>query len=244
NILIAAANLQKYRLSEQQTHLNLALNHIDTAIKLAIENSQNQILTIGLMIRSLLLASIGEFASAEKDIIVAKEIGAEIDLEKWKEDINNIESTIKTALKEGKMELDQESVFKFIIPQFKSMLSFKLVERKHIKAKVIGLLVITESGVPIYSNLDESIKTNQLIRIIDGQEKGRLQEVLYDKFWITVQPLTHGIVAVIASDATAEIRMWASDIADRIKEVPITITEFSDQMVDKIGDLLKQMNIQ
>jgi len=257
NILIAAANLQKYRLSEQQTHLNLALNHIDTAIKLAVENSQNQILTIGLMIRSLLLASIGEFASAEKDIIEAKEIGAEIDLEKWKEDINNIESTIKTALKEGKMELDQESVFKFIIPQFKSMLSFKLVERKHIKAKVIGLLVITESGVPIYSNLDESIKTNQLIlsgllaainqlsgSIIDGQEKGRLQEVLYDKFWITVQPLTHGIVAVIASDATAEIRMWASDIADRIKEVPITITEFSDQMVDKIGDLLKQMNIQ
>ncbi|MHA1305655.1 MAG: tetratricopeptide repeat protein [Candidatus Heimdallarchaeota archaeon] len=256
NIQMAAANLQKYRFSEQQTHLTLALNHIDTAIKLAIENGQNQILTIGLMIRSLLLASIGEFASAEKDITEAKEIGAEIDLDKWKEDIVNIESTIKTAHKEGKMELDRESVFKYIIPQFKSMLSFKLVERKPVKANVIGLLVITESGVPIYSNLDKSIKTNQLIlsgllaainqlssSILDGQEKGRLQEVLYDNFWITVQPLTHGIVAVIASDATAEIRMWASDIADRIKEVPITITEFTDQMVDKIGDLLEQMDI-
>ena len=256
NIQIAAANLQKYRLSEQQLHLTLALNHIDTAIKLAIENSHNQILTIGLMIRSLLQASIGEYESAEKDITEAKQIGAEIDLEKWQEDIKNIESTIFTAHKNGKMELDRESVFKYIIPQFKSMLSFKLIERKPVKAKVIGLLVITESGVPIYSNLDVSIKTNQLIlsgvlaainqlsgSIIEGQEKGRLQEVLYDNFWITIQPLTHGIVAVIASDATAEIRMWASDIADRIKEVPITITEFTDQMVDKIGDLLEQMNI-
>ena len=178
------------------------------------------------------------------------------DYDKWKEDLLKIEEKIQNSQREGKMVLDQENVFKFIIPQFKTMLSFKLVERKPVESEIIGLLIITQSGVPIYTKLGANLKTDKMIlsglltainhlseSIGAGKNKGRLQEVLYDKFWITVQPIKNGFVAVIASEATAEIRMLANGIADRIKEVPIVISELTTNLEEKIQDILNQMII-
>lgn len=256
NILLAAVLLQRYKLNEQPNILNSILNYIDTAIKLAVENKHNQILSLGLIIRALLRARKGQFKAASKDIKEVKRLEKEIDYEKWKEDLAKIESSISKAQNEGKMELDLESVFKYIHPQFKTILSFKLAERKPIKTTVMGVLIITESGVPIYTNLGSSLKTDKMIlsglltainqlseSIVEGKDEGRLREVLYDKFLITVQPIKNGIVAVIATEATAEIRLWANAIADRVVEVPVVISQLTSILDEEIGDIITQMNI-
>lgn len=256
NIQLTAVYLQRYRLKAETTTLNLALNHIEMAIKLAQENQHNQILAIGLTISSILRAAKGVYKKAQDDLDQAKEIMNEIDYDIWKQDLANIEQGINKASDEGQMVLDTNSMFKYVSPQLKSILSFKLMDRKQIESEIIGLLIISESGVPILSKLKESVKTNQLIlsglltainhlseSIIEGQDKGRLREVLYDEFWIAVQPIKNGLVAVIATEATAEIRLWANVIADRVVEVPIVISEFTTQLEDKIKDLLNQMNI-
>ena len=256
NIQLAAAYLQRYRLKSDTALLNSAINHIETTIKLAQENQHNQILAISLTIRSVLFAAKGSFKEATEDLAKANAISLEVDYDEWKKDLASVEQGINNAFKEGKVVLDTDSMFKFILPQLKSILSFKLMERKQIESKIIGLLVISESGVPILSKLDQSLKTNQLIlsglltainhlsaSIIEGDDKGMLREVLYDKFWITVQPIKNGLVAVIATDATAEIRLWANVIADRVKEVPVVISEFTTQLEEKIKDLLDQMKI-
>ncbi|MHA1587110.1 MAG: hypothetical protein ACTSUW_07185, partial [Candidatus Heimdallarchaeota archaeon] len=248
--------LQRYKLDEQPTILNSILNYIDTAIQLAVENSHNQILALGLIIRALLRARKGEFKQATKDIKEVKRLEKEIDYEKWKEDIITIEESISKAQNEGKMELDLESVFKYIFPQFKTMLSFKLAERKPKETTVLGVLIITESGVPIYTNLGSNLKTDKMIlsglltainqlseSIVEGKDEGRLREVLYEKFLITVQPIKNGIVAVIATEATAEIRLWANAIADRVVEVPVVISQLTSILDEEIGDIITQMNI-
>ncbi len=256
NIQLTAVYLQKYRLKTENTTLNLALNHIEIAIKLAQENQHNQILAIGLTIRSVLQAAKGVYKEAQDDLDQAKKIMNEIDYGVWKQKLTNIEQGIAEAKNEGQLVLDTDSLFKLISPQLKSILSFKLMDRKQIESEIIGLLIISESGVPILSKLRESVKTNQLIlsglltainhlseSIIEGQDKGRLREILYDEFWIAVQPIKNGLVAVIATEATAEIRLWANVIADRVVEVPIVISEFTTQLENKIKDLLTQMNI-
>jgi len=256
NILLAAVFLQRYKLDEQPTILNSILNYIDTAIQLAVENSHNQILSLGLIIRALLRARKGEFKQATKDIKEVKRLEKEIDYEKWKEDIITIEESISKAQSEGKMELDLDSVFKYILPQFKTMLSFKLAERKPKETTVLGVLIITESGVPIYTNLGSNLKTDKMIlsglltainqlseSIVEGKDEGRLREVLYEKFLITVQPIKNGIVAVIATEATAEIRLWANAIADRVVEVPVVISQLTSILDEEIGDIITQMNI-
>lgn len=256
NILLAAVFLQRYKLNEQPTILNSALNFIDTAIQLAVENKHNQILSLGLIIRALLRARKGQFKQAKKDIKEVKRLEEEIDYEKWKEDITTIEESISKAQNEGQMELDLESVFKYILPQFKTMLSFKLAERKPKETSVLGVLIITESGVPIYTNLGSNLKTDKMIlsglltainqlseSIVEGKDEGRLREVLYEKFLITVQPIKNGIVAVIATEATAEIRLWANAIAERVIEVPVVISQLTSILDEEIGDIITQMKI-
>ncbi len=256
NILLTSVYLQKYRLKTETTILNLALNHIEMAIKLAQENQHNQISAIGLTIRSAIHAAKGLYKKAQDDLNQAKEIMEDIDCDIWKQYFSNIEKGINKAQEEGQIVLDSNSMFKFVSPQLKSILSFKLMDRKQIESEIIGLLVISKSGVPVLSKLQKSVTTNQLIlsglltainhlsdSIIEGQDKGRLREILYDEFWIAVQPIKNGLVAVIATEATAEIRLWASVIADRVVEVPVVISEFTSQLEDKIKDLLIQMNI-
>ncbi|MHA1591879.1 MAG: tetratricopeptide repeat protein [Candidatus Heimdallarchaeaceae archaeon] len=256
NILLAAVYLHKYKLDEKPSILNSVLNYIDTAIQLAVENKHNQILSLGLIIRALLRARKGEFKLASKDINEVKRIEKEIDYEKWKNDLIIIEEQINKAQSEGKMELDLESVFKYVLPQFKTLLSFKLAERKPKETKVMGVLIITESGVPIYTNLGKSLKTDKMIlsglltainqlseSIVEGKDEGRLREVLYEKFLITIQPIKNGIVAVIATEATAEIRLWANAIADRVVEVPVVISQLTSKLDSEIGDIITQMKI-
>ena len=85
---------------------------------------------------------------------------------------------------------------------------------------------------------------NQLSEsIVKGKDEGRLREVLYEKFLITVQPLKNGIVAVIATEATAEIRLWANAIADKVVEVPVVISQLTSKLDSEIGDIIKQMKI-
>ncbi|HUT82085.1 MAG TPA: hypothetical protein VMZ29_12865 [Candidatus Bathyarchaeia archaeon] len=256
NIQLAAIYLQRYRLNEQQSFLNNTLNHLDTAIQFAIENQHNQILSIGLVIRALLSASKGEYDNAFQDLTKVKDIINEIDYDTWKRELLQFEEKIIKAEKEGKMVLDQESIFQYILPQFKSMLSFKLAERKTKESEVIGLFVISESGVPIYTKLSKSLNADKMIlsglltavnhlseSVVEGKDKGRLREVLYEKFWITIQPIKNGLVALIATEATAEVRSWANTIATRIVEVPVVISEMTDELEVKIKDIIKQMNI-
>jgi tetratricopeptide (TPR) repeat protein len=256
NIQLAALYLQRYRINEQPSFLNETLNHLDIAIQLAIENKHNQILALGLVIRALLSASKGEFEKSEEDMKQVRFIEKEIDYDIWKEDLDKIEVLIGNAQREGQMELERYNVFKYILPQFKSMLSFKLVERKPKESTVLGLFIISESGVPIYTKLGSSLNADKMIisglltaihnlsdSVVAGKDKGRLREVLYEDLWITVQPIKNGIVAVIASEATADIRLWADTIATKVGEVPVVITELKNELEVNIQEIIEQMNI-
>ncbi|NHK31696.1 MAG: hypothetical protein FK730_10115 [Asgard group archaeon] len=256
NIQLAALFLQRYRINEQPSFLNETLNHLDIAIQLAIENKHNQILAIGLLIRALLRASKGEFEKSHEDMKQVRFIEKEIDYDKWKEDLDKIETLISNAQSEGQMELERYNVFKYILPQFKSMLSFKLVERKQKESTVLGLFIISESGVPVYTKLGSSLNADKMIisglltaisnlseSVVAGKDKGRLREVLYEDLWIIVQPIKNGIVAVIASEATADIRLWADTIATKVGEVPVVITELKNELEDNIEKIIEQMNI-
>ena len=257
NIQLAAIFLQRFRISEQTTFLNETLNHLDIAIQLAVENKHNQILAIGLVIRALLSASKGEFEKSQEDMKQVRKIEKEIDYDIWKEDLDQIETIISAAQKEGYMELERYNVFKYILPQFKSMLSFKLVERKSKKSTVLGLFIISESGVPIYTKLGSSLNADKMIisglltainnlseSVVTGKDKGRLREVLYEDLWIIVQPIKNGIVAVIASEATVDIRLWADTIATKVGEVPVVITELKNELEEHIQEIVEQINIQ
>ncbi|NHJ40017.1 MAG: hypothetical protein FK731_08290 [Asgard group archaeon] len=222
-----------------------------------MENKHNQILAIGLVIRALLRASKGEFENSLEDMNQVRSIEKEIDYDIWREDLDQIESLINNAQIEGKMELERYNLFRYILPQFKSMLSFKLVERKPKESTVLGLFIISESGVPIYTKLGSSLNADKMIisglltainnlseSVVTGKDKGRLREVLYEDLWITVQPIKNGIVAVIASEATVDIRLWADTIATKIGEVPIVITELKNELEENIQEIIEQMNIQ
>ncbi|NHJ48627.1 MAG: hypothetical protein FK733_12650 [Asgard group archaeon] len=256
NIQLAAIFPQRYRLNNETSFLNETLNYLDNAIQLAVENKHNQILAIGLIIRALLRASKGEFEKSFMDIDQVNSIEKEIDFVKWKEEITQIKAIIENAQKEGQMVLEHSDVFKYILPQFKSMLSFKLVERKQKESIVLGIFIISQSGVPIYTNLGTSLDADKMIlsglltainnlseSVSTGKDKGRLREVLYEDMWITVQPIKNGIVAVIASEATADIRLWANSIAIKIEEVPIVVTELSNELEKDIQEIIEQMNI-
>ncbi|MBD3190896.1 MAG: hypothetical protein GF308_09645 [Candidatus Heimdallarchaeota archaeon] len=256
NSQLTAAYLQKYRLSEQQKHLNLALNFIDTVIQLAIENYHNQILSIALMIRSILRATKGEFQKARKDIEKAQKISKKYDMKKWSEDVEKVEELIARAQTKQKMELKQQHLIETLLPQFKSMLSMKLVERKQKEVKILGMLVISKSGVPIYTKLKSNLQANRLLlsgmltaidnlahNILEGKDRGRLKDISYEDFAIILHPIKDGLIAIIASEATADVRMWAGFIAERVKEVPVVISEITSQLEENIGDLLEQMKI-
>jgi len=70
-----------------------------------------------------------------------------------------------------------------------------------------------------------------------------MREDYYEKFLITVQPIKNGIVAVIATEATAEIRLWANAIAERVVEVPVVISQLTSKLDEEIGDIITQMKI-
>ncbi|RLI68167.1 hypothetical protein DRO91_09390 [Candidatus Heimdallarchaeota archaeon] len=254
NILLAAIHLQRYRINEKDEELNNALNYLETAIKLAEEFDHVQVLAIGLVIRAYLNASKGEFSKAFDDLEQIKEISDRMDFEQWKQEYQTVVDLVVKGEKEGKLKVQEETIFKYILPQIKSMLSFKLPERKHRKSIVLGLLVINDSGIPVFTKLSKNLETDKLIlsglitaishfseSIISGKDKGRLREILYEGIWLTTQPVKNGLVVVIAEEATAEIRIWASSIANRIKEVP-AIVEMKNELTIDIDDILKQMN--
>ncbi|MCF2143064.1 MAG: hypothetical protein K9W42_05135 [Candidatus Heimdallarchaeota archaeon] len=254
NILLAAIYLQRYRINEKDEELNNALNYLETAIKLAEEFDHVQVLAIGLVIRAYLNASKGEFSKAFEDLEQIKEISSRMDFEQWKQEYERVAELVVKGEKEGKLKVQEETIFKYILPQIKSMLSFKLPERKHRKSVVLGLLVINDSGIPVFTKLSKNLETDKLIlsglitaishfseSIVSGKDKGRLREILYEGIWLTTQPIKNGLVVVIAEEATAEIRIWASSIANRIKEVP-AIVEMKNELTVDIDDILKQMN--
>ncbi|GAH35044.1 unnamed protein product, partial [marine sediment metagenome] len=109
---------------------------------------------------------------------------------------------------------------------------------------------------PIYSKLKDKLKANDLLlsgllmaitqlaeSILEGKEIGRLKDVNYDDFCITLQAIKNGIVAVIASEVSSEIRMWSMALANRIKEIPPVVTKFVSTVPSKIDDLLEEVNL-
>ncbi len=256
NIQLAVVHLFYYRLLEKQESLNLALNYIENVVQLAVENTHNQTLTTGLMIKAVLNAVNNKQEEALEAIEKAKNIMKDIDFDRLKRDIEIIKTNIEKANKTGIMEIEGENFLEYILPQFKTLLSLKMIQKKRKKAEVLGLLIISESGIPIYSKLKESLKANDLLlsgllmaithlagEITESKEMWRLQDVAYEHFTITIQAIKNGLIAVIATEMTSEIRMWSSSIADRIKEVPVVITRFVDEIPEKIKDLQERMNI-
>ncbi|MCG3223944.1 MAG: hypothetical protein H7647_05725, partial [Candidatus Heimdallarchaeota archaeon] len=191
-----------------------------------------------------------------EDIKKAREVGKDIDFETLKRDLDKIENSIKNARNTGQLEVAGQNIIEYILPQFKSLLSLKLIQTKRKEVEVLGLLIISESGIPIFSKLKDKLKANDLLlsgllmainqlaeSIIEGEEIGRLKDVNYDDFCITLQAIKNGIVAVIASEVSSEIRMWSMAVAGRIKEIPRVVTKFVSDVPNKIEDLLEEVNL-
>ncbi len=256
NIQLSVAYLWYYRLLENKESLNLALSYIDTVRQLAVENNHNQILTSSLLICAVLCSVNGEYEKSLEDIKKARQVGKDIDFETLKKDLDKIENSIQNARNTGLLEVAGQNIIEYILPQFKSLLSLKLIQTKRKEVEVLGLLIISESGIPIFSKLKDKLKANDLLlsgllmainqlaeSIIEGEEIGRLKDVNYDDFCITLQAIKNGIVAVIASEVSSEIRMWSMAVAGRIKEIPRVVTKFVSDVPNKIEDLLEEVNL-
>ncbi len=256
NIQLSVAYLWYYRLLENSESLNLALSYIDTVRQLAVENNHNQILTSSLLICAVLCSVNGEYEKSLEDIKKARQVGKDIDFETLKKDLDKIENSIQNARNTGLLEVAGQNIIEYILPQFKSLLSLKLIQTKRKDVEVLGLLIISESGIPIYSKLKDKLKANDLLlsgllmaitqlaeSILEGKEIGRLKDVNYDDFCITLQAIKNGIVAVIASEVSSEIRMWSMALANRIKEIPPVVTKFVSTVPSKIDDLLEEVNL-
>jgi len=256
NIQLSVAYLWYYRMLEDYESYNLALSYIDTVKQLAVENNHNQILTTSLMICAVLSSINGEYEEAIKDLIDAKEIGKNIDLEGLTSDLNRIEESIVKARDTGQLDVKGKNVIEYILPQFKSLLSLKMMQTKQKDVEILGVLVISDSGIPVFSKLKEKLKANDLLlsgllmaitqfaeSILDGKDIGRLKDVNYEDFCITLQAIKNGIVAVIATEVSSEIRMWSMALANRIKEIPPVVTKFVSTLPNKIEDLLEQIDI-
>ncbi|MBY9001768.1 MAG: tetratricopeptide repeat protein [Candidatus Heimdallarchaeota archaeon] len=256
NIQLSVAYLWYYRLLENKESLNLALSYIDTVRQLAIENNHNQILTSSLMICAVLCSVNGEYEKSLEDIKKARQVGKDIDFETLKRDLDKIENSIQNARNTGQLEIAGQNIIEYILPQFKSLLSLKLLQTKRKDVEVLGLLIISDSGIPIFSKLKDKLKANDLLlsgllmaitqlaeSILEGREIGRLKDVNYADFCITLQAIKNGIVAVIASEVSSETRMWAMALAERIKEIPRVVTKFVSDVPSKIEDLLEEVNL-
>ncbi len=256
NIQLSVAYLWYYRLLENKESLNLALSYIDTVRQLAVENNHNQILTSSLLICAVLCSVNGEYEKSLEDIKKARQVGKDIDFETLKKDLDKIENSIQNARNTGLLEVAGQNIIEYILPQFKSLLSLKLIQTKRKEVEVLGLLIISESGIPIFSKLKDKLKANDLLlsgllmainqlaeSIIEGEEIGRLKDVNYDDFCITLQAIKNGIVAVIASEVSSEIRMWSMAVAGRIKEIPRVVTKFVSDVPNRIEDLLEEVNL-
>ncbi|MHA1347318.1 MAG: tetratricopeptide repeat protein, partial [Candidatus Heimdallarchaeaceae archaeon] len=209
NIQLSVAYLWYYRLLENRESLNLAMSYIDTVSQLAVENNHNQILTSSLMICAVLCSVNGEYEKSLEDIRKARQVGKDIDFETLKRDLDKIEHSIQNARNTGLLEVAGQNIIEYILPQFKSLLSLKLVQTKRKDVEVLGLLIISESGIPIFSKLKDKLKTNDLLlsgllmaitqfaeSILVGKEIGRLKDVNYEDFCITLQAIKNGLVAV------------------------------------------------
>ncbi len=256
NIQLSVAHLWYYRLLENKESLNLALSYIDTVRQLAVENNHNQILTSSLLICAVLCSVNGEYENSLEDIKKARQVGKDIDFETLKRDLDKIETSIKNAQNTGLLEVAGQNIIEYILPQFKSLLSLKLLQTKRKDVEVLGLLIISESGIPIFSKLKDKLKANDLLlsgllmaitqfaeSILVGKEIGRLKDVNYEDFCITLQAIKKGLVAVIASEVSSEIRMWSMALANRIKEIPPVATKFVSDIPNKIEDLLEEVNL-
>ena len=255
-IQLAVAHLWYYRLLEKKESLNLAMSYIETVKQLAIENNHNQILTTSLMICSVLCLLTGDYEDSIHDLDQARELSKNIDIDYLLSDIDKIENSINKAVDTGHLDLQSQNIIEFILPQFKSLLSLKLTQSRQKPVEVLGVLIISDSGIPIYSKLKEKLKANDLLlsgllmaitqfaeSILEGDEIGRLKDVNYEDFCISLQAIKNGIVAVIASEVSSEIRMWAMNLASRIKEIPPVVTKFVSAVPGKIDDLLEQVNL-
>ncbi|MHA1199337.1 MAG: tetratricopeptide repeat protein [Candidatus Heimdallarchaeaceae archaeon] len=256
NIQLSVAHLWYYRLLEKKESLNLAMSYIDTVRQLAVENNHNQILTTSLMICSVLCLLTGDYEDSIRDLERAREMSKDIEIQNLMKDIDLIEESINKAKETGQLNIQSQNIIEFILPQFKSLLSLKLTQTKQKPVEVLGLLIISDSGIPIFSKLKEKLKANDLLlsgllmaitqfaeSIIEGDEIGRLKDVNYEDFCITLQAIKNGLVAVIASEVSSDIRMWAMTLANRIKEIPPVVTKFVSAVPSKIEDLLEQVDL-
>ncbi|MHA1258655.1 MAG: tetratricopeptide repeat protein [Candidatus Heimdallarchaeaceae archaeon] len=256
NIQLTIANLWYYRLLEKQEFLNYALTYINNVRHLAIENNHNGILTTSLVICSILYAVNGEYEESMRDIKQAREIGKEVDYQNIQEYLNEIQESIQNAKDTGVLDLREKNIIEYTLPQFKNLLSLKLVQTKKKDVEILGILIISESGIPIYSKLKDKLKANDLLlsgllmainqlaeSILEGEEVGKLRDVNYEDFCITLQGIKNGIIAVIASEVRSEVRMWSLSLAEKIKEVPPVVTKFVSTVPDKIAGLLEQVNL-
>lgn len=233
NIQLAVAYLIYYRLLETQENLNLALNYCETVKQLAVEYKHNQLLAVSYLVNAVLVAIDGDTETAFNLLLEARKIGEEIELDALKKDIDEVEKNIRLSEKTGTLQIKKQNVIDYILPQFKSLLSLKVESSKNHETEILGVLVISESGVPVYSNLKEKLKANdillsgllmainQLAESITGdKEIRRLKDVFYEDFTISLQAIKNGIIAVIASEMSSEIRIWTLSLAERIKEIP------------------------
>ncbi|MHA1398652.1 MAG: tetratricopeptide repeat protein, partial [Candidatus Heimdallarchaeaceae archaeon] len=202
NIQLAVAYLIYYRLLETQENLNLALNYCETVKQLAVEYKHNQLLAVSYLVNAVLVAIDGDTETAFNLLLEARKIGEEIELDALKKDIDEVEKNIRLSEKTGTLQIKKQNVIDYILPQFKSLLSLKVESSKNHETEILGVLVISESGVPVYSNLKEKLKANdillsgllmainQLAESITGdKEIRRLKDVFYEDFTISLQAI-------------------------------------------------------
>ncbi|MHA1684908.1 MAG: tetratricopeptide repeat protein [Candidatus Heimdallarchaeaceae archaeon] len=253
NIQLATAYLLYYKFRSKEEYLNNSLNYIEAVSQIAQENHHSQALVTSSFIRTIIEAIRGNLDEADSQLEQLMQ-NQELDLSFFEQDIKKIQNAIQAARTSGELRLSLATALEYIVPQFRNLLSFKMEQKQPKKAEVLGVLVISETGIPVYSKIASKLKTDDLLlsgllmainqlanSIVEGP--GRLREVNYAKFAITLQSIKNGMIAVIATEITANIRVWALSLAERLKEIPTVVTSYINNIPEKIKDLLEQMEL-
>lgn len=253
NIQLATAYLLYYKFNPKIEYLNNAINYIETVQQLSKENSHYQAFITSTIIRAIVETLLGNVDEAEQQLETLTNT-AQVDLVFFMEDIQKIKTAIQAARTADELKLSLGSALEYLLPQFRNLLSFKIEQKKIKNAKILGILIISEAGIPVYSKIASELKTDDLLLsglimaisqlandIVEGQ--GRLKEVNYGNFSITLQAIKNGMIAVIASEITASVRIWALTIAEKLKEIPAVVVSYSEAVLKKVGDIIEQMHI-
>ncbi|MEA2071122.1 MAG: hypothetical protein U9O98_07505 [Asgard group archaeon] len=256
-IQLAKIYLSRYLHSGKTEDFQQAFTLIENIIQACREQELKPLLCDILIIRANLYSIIRDQEKSEEDLMeatkIAESLGLQIQLSRTKENrdlLRQAKETISPKEKTAKL-------LNFLKTSNNSILSFQLLKKpKIIKSSVYGILITTESGVPIYSKyFDERLKKNDVLvsgflssissfteEILSRKTPGSLKNITHEEMTILIEKVKKQLLLILFVEKdTHELRVKISQIKREIKERSTEASFYFDQGKVEKNPLLNQI---